>query len=104
MYKRDTDFIARFGGEEFVGLLPYLEEDDAYTFVNSILDSTRSLEIPAPFSSGSYLTVSIGAALAVPKVGFAKEALLECADKALYEAKNTGRNKVVFCNPEKSFV
>lgn len=100
--KRDTDFIARYGGEEFVGILPYVEPEEAHAFVREIQTSIEALGIPAPYPPHSPLTISIGAALVIPKAALTKNALLESADKALYEAKNSGRNRVIFYNLEQA--
>lgn len=96
--KRETDFIARYGGEEFVGILPYLKSEEIPDFLNTVLQSIKALKIPTPSPNNSFLTVSIGAALATPTASLTKEALLECADNALYEAKDSGKNRVVFHN------
>lgn len=102
--KRDTDFIARYGGEEFVCIIPYIKYDDAYRIIEKILKSVEQLKIIHPHKADSYLTVSIGATLISLNnhtVFTNKDTVLESADKALYEAKNTGRNKIVFYDIEK---
>ena len=89
---RDKDIFGRFGGEEFVVFLPHTNLSTAY----SIGERLRSEISTTPFKSKDLslpLTISVGiAALTTAKETPAK--LLEMADKALYSAKNTGKNKV----------
>lgn len=87
---RPTDVVARFGGEEFVILMPQTAIDQAVDIgerIRALLASTLVQPIPLP------VTVSVGVAeLLGDETG---EELLRRADKALYEAKQTGRNRVV---------
>ena len=94
--KRDTDFVARFGGEEFVCLLPFIEKDEAFDFAKTLVAGVENMKIPHPMNEYSnYLTVSAGMACIVPDNNNSQAQLLDEADKALYMAKETGRNKVV---------
>ena len=94
--KRDTDFIARFGGEEFVCLLPYIEEKAAENFAKALVQSVENMKIYHPMSEISkYVTISVGMASIVPEEQNSQTQLLDEADKALYEAKHSGRNRVV---------
>jgi diguanylate cyclase (GGDEF)-like protein len=93
---RETDFIARFGGEEFVCLLPFIEKDKAVEFVQTLVKSVEEMKIPHPMSECSkYLTVSVGMATVIPNENNNYNKLLDDADKALYKAKETGRNRIV---------
>ena len=93
--KRETDFIARYGGEEFVCLLPFTEKDKALDFAKALVKSVEDMKIVNPASENSkYLTISAGLATAVPGNGNSHMQLLEAADKALYKAKESGRNRV----------
>jgi len=89
-HTRTTDIVARFGGEEFVVLIPHTNLEDAAAAADRLrqaLASARVEPLPNP------VTVSIGVAeLAAGERG---EALLRRADKALYEAKQSGRNRVI---------
>ncbi|WP_341503465.1 diguanylate cyclase [Gallaecimonas sp. GXIMD4217] len=89
---RDTDFVARFGGEEFVLLLPETRDDVVLRPLEKLQEAIRS--IPFKFRDQDVrITISIGAA----KLQGA-ERPMECferADQALYEAKHAGRDKVV---------
>jgi len=94
--KRDTDFVARFGGEEFVCLLPYIEKEDAANFAKELVQSVENMGLPHPMSEHSkYVTVSIGMASTIPDDNNSQTQLLAEADKALYTAKESGRNRVV---------
>jgi diguanylate cyclase (GGDEF)-like protein len=94
--KRDTDFVARFGGEEFVCVLPFTEKSVAVNFAKTLVTSVELMEIPHPANASSkYITVSIGMASAVPDNNNTYSQLLDDADKALYAAKESGRNRVV---------
>jgi len=94
--KRDTDFIARFGGEEFVCLLPYTEKEYAVNFAEELVRSVENLKIQHPMSEISkYVTISAGMASIVPDEHNSQTQMLDEADKALYAAKHSGRNRVV---------
>jgi diguanylate cyclase (GGDEF)-like protein len=94
--KREADFVARFGGEEFVCLIPFLEKDDALNLAKNLVQKIEGLGIPHPMSECSkYVTVSVGMASAIPDAHNSQTQLLDEADKALYVAKQSGRNRVV---------
>jgi len=94
--KRDTDFVARFGGEEFVCLLPYIEKENAVNFAKELVQSVENMKIHHPVSEISkYVTISVGMASVVPNEQNSPTQLLNEADKALYEAKHSGRNRAV---------
>jgi diguanylate cyclase (GGDEF)-like protein len=92
------DFAARFGGEEFVVLLPQTSQRAALIVAERIRKLVEVAGSPAieSFAAGEVLatTVSCGVATCLPGEGFCMEDLLEAADKALYEAKRGGRNRV----------
>ena len=94
--KRETDFVARFGGEEFICLLPFIENDEALEFAKTLVQDVENMKIPHPMSEHSkYVTISVGMATAVPDEHNSQTQLLDEADKALYMAKHSGRNRVV---------
>jgi len=96
LLRRDTDYVARFGGEEFVCLLPYMEKDAALNFAKSMVQTVEKMRIPHPKSACSnYVTISTGVASIVPAGNNSYVQLLDEADKALYRAKESGRNQVV---------
>jgi diguanylate cyclase (GGDEF)-like protein len=94
--RRETDYVARFGGEEFVCLLPYMGKDAALNFAKNLVQTVEKMQIPHPMSDCSkYVTISTGLASIVPAVDCPHIRLLDEADKALYRAKEAGRNQVV---------
>jgi len=94
--KRNTDFVARFGGEEFICLLPYIEKENAANFAKELVQSIEDMKIHHPLNEISkYVTISVGMASVVPNEHNSQTQLLDEADKALYEAKHSGRNRAV---------
>ena len=93
---REQDLVGRFGGEEFVVLLPRLGEGDEQELrriAERIRRRVRSLEVPAGGRRVSGVTTSIGAAVH-PTDGSSLNALVATADAALYLAKQAGRDSV----------
>ena len=88
---RGVDFFARYGGEEFAALLPRTAESEAVMLAERMRSDLESATFVLDGDSVR-LTVSIGAAEAQPDE--APDRLLDRADKALYQAKNEGRNRV----------
>ncbi|XPV77019.1 MAG: diguanylate cyclase [Desulfovibrio sp.] len=92
---REGDFVARIGGEEFAMLLPCDAPDAADVIGERIRYSVEASPLVVPEATVP-LTISVGIANATMKsVGLDCEALLGIADEALYEAKSSGRNRVV---------
>ena len=90
--RRDPDLAARFGGEEFVVLLPLTEISGAESVALKILAEVCSLAIPHADSPFGIVTVSIGATSWTSGPPLNINALIERADRALYRAKDSGRN------------
>jgi diguanylate cyclase (GGDEF)-like protein len=90
--KRESDILARIGGEEFAILLPETHTHAAHSFAQRLCEEVRK-RLPAIDGEMHQVTVSIGIASATPGTS-GVEALLREADQALYEAKHTGRNRV----------
>jgi diguanylate cyclase (GGDEF)-like protein len=92
------DFAARFGGEEFVVLLPQTSQRSALIVAERIRKLVEVAGSPAVEAAepGTVMatTVSCGVATCLPGEGYCIEDLLEAGDKALYEAKRSGRNRV----------
>jgi len=94
------DFAARFGGEEFVILLPATYETAAVQVAERLRKMVELAGFPAldpsqgPYDTSIRATVSCGVATAYPTAQDHPERLLEAADKALYQAKAEGRNRV----------
>ncbi len=93
---READTLARVGGDEFTLLVPEIaDESDAVTVAAKTLAAVRE-----PFRVGDRelsVTTSIGIGF-YPRDGADPESLMVCADKALYRAKETGRNRYRFCS------
>jgi diguanylate cyclase (GGDEF)-like protein/PAS domain S-box-containing protein len=93
--RRAADFPARYGGEEFVVILPETDQTGARGVANRIREEIQSLAILHENSEvATVVTVSIGLATEVPRVEEIAANLIERADKALYQAKSSGRNRV----------
>lgn len=90
---RGEDICCRFGGEEFVVILPKASLEDTRRRAESLRTATRSLRIETE-NELLAVTISIGVA-AYPAHGDDSEALLRAADAALYQAKEEGRDRVV---------
>ena len=93
---RSYDAVGRFGGEEFVVLLPGVGQEHVVSVAERIRRAVHELRVPVDFDDRVIgdLSVSIGVAM-YPSAGTVVDRLLHAADTALYSAKNTGRNKVV---------
>ena len=96
---RPADIIARYGGEEFISMLPETDMEGAKVIAEKMRISVESLHIRHNGSKISdYVTISLG--VATMKCSPSNKVLesISNADKALYKAKATGRNKIEFFN------
>jgi diguanylate cyclase (GGDEF)-like protein len=91
--KRPADILARYGGEEFVAELPYIENENAMYFANQIRERIAASTYIADKQEIN-VTMSIGVCTVTPKETDELKDVISAADIALYEAKNTGRNRV----------
>lgn len=90
---RPADVAGRFGGEEFLLILPNTDHDGVLAVARGILRAVAGLAIPHPGSPLGRITVSLGVAAMVPDDA-SPERLIDAADQALYRAKAGGRNQV----------
>ncbi len=96
-FKRASDLVARYGGEEFVVIMPECKKDEAIKMALLLCEKIEGLKIPYGDSSLSkYVTVSIGVTSKIPDSNSSPTDLILLADKALYQAKNAGRNQIKF--------
>jgi diguanylate cyclase (GGDEF)-like protein len=90
------DLAARFGGEELALLLPGRELPEALALAEELRKRVEAAAMAHPDSTvADHVTISIGVAIARPAADSEPESLIEAADRALYEAKASGRNCVV---------
>jgi diguanylate cyclase (GGDEF)-like protein len=90
---RPTDIIARYGGEEFTVILPNTGSEGAGEVARRMMDSVARLDIVHKTSSvAETVTISIGVSSILPTRKLTVTSLLDRADKALYQAKEEGRN------------
>lgn len=94
--KRAGDMVARYGGEEFACILPKTDHEGACVVASAMRANVEALKIRNAVSRISlWVTVSVGAATAWPTRAMQAEGVLTFADSLLYEAKRTGRNRVI---------
>lgn len=94
---RPADEIFRYGGEEFAIIMPQTGRESAARVAERVREAVSALRIPHCKSAFGHVTVSIGVAAlsaANAQTGTACEELIRVADKALYAAKNSGRNRI----------
>jgi diguanylate cyclase (GGDEF)-like protein len=91
--RRPADLAARYGGEEFAVVLPHTDAKGAWVIAEHIRSSIEHL--PRVAGDERPITVSIGLSSWDKRSRMSLEALLLSADRALYEAKHTGRNRIV---------
>lgn len=89
---RDTDWVGRYGGEEFVLVLPHTETPEAVQVVERCRQAIEALEVPLGNGDVLSVTASFGVYAPCPRFETLDQAL-QCADQALYEAKAAGRNQ-----------
>jgi diguanylate cyclase (GGDEF)-like protein len=99
--RRKLDLAARYGGEEFAMILPLTKSADAEHTAEALRQAIIDLKIPHTASKvAPYLTVSVGVATATPEWCCTPDALLAAADRALYAAKQGGRNQICVAQRE----
>jgi diguanylate cyclase (GGDEF)-like protein len=90
--QRESDFVARFGGEEFVCVLPNTDSKGAQDIATHIIEQLKNKALPHEYSNvADYVTISIGIATSQPNAILTPEALINHADSALYNAKKAGK-------------
>jgi diguanylate cyclase (GGDEF)-like protein len=93
---RPGDLVARYGGEEIAVLLPNTDAAHAVAIAENIRSAIRALDIEHSGNPTGFVTISAGVDARIPIRGADEPTvLILAADKALYEAKSTGRNRVL---------
>lgn len=93
-FRRDTDRLARLGGEEFVLFLPFSDADATLARIEAVHAEIATLRVPAG-SQGIGFTISAGVAIGIPSAAEYAADYLKRADQALYEAKRSGRDRII---------
>jgi diguanylate cyclase (GGDEF)-like protein len=94
--RRTVDIAARFGGEEFAIILPDTDGEDAKKIAEQIRMAIIALALPHGVSSvADIVTASFGVHTTTPEKDVLPDTLIDCTDKAMYQAKAQGRNRVV---------
>ena len=92
---RPVDFAARWGGEEFVILLPGTDVNGAVEVAERVRKTVEALVIPTEEGVETRITVSTGINSVIPDADILIKDFIEKADQALYKAKESGRNRIV---------
>jgi diguanylate cyclase (GGDEF)-like protein len=92
--KRATDIAARWGGEEFIALLPNTDAGGTIEVGEKIRKKIEQIDIPLLNGDFTKLTVSVGANSIIPTLSCSVSEFIAKADKALYKAKQLGKNQV----------
>jgi diguanylate cyclase (GGDEF)-like protein len=99
---RETDVVARFGGDEFALVLPDTGSDGAFAVGERIRERVAAHKFLAGDGLDIHLTVSVGVAT-LPDVAASADELMQAADKAMYRVKDAGKNGIQAANaPEES--
>jgi diguanylate cyclase (GGDEF)-like protein len=93
--RRASDLAARYGGEEFVVLAAETDAEAALALAESVRLALEALHLPHVQSPFGWVSISVGVAVQVPDELQTPELFLRMADKAMYRAKELGRNQVV---------
>lgn len=93
---RSRDLVARYGGEEFTVILPDTSEDGALQIAEAMRAEVEALMVEHEYSGvARFVTISLGISTVTPEHATKTGSLIHAADRALYQAKRSGRNCVV---------
>lgn len=95
--KRARDMVARYGGEEFAAILPDTDLEGAKVVAEAMLEGFSREHIPhATSPTAKHLTASLGVAVCLVERHISSNELVVAADQALYNAKEAGRNRIIY--------
>ena len=93
---RAGDMVGRYGGEEFIAVLPETPYEGAINVAEVMRGGVEALNIAHPDSTvANAVTISVGLATAIPAEGVSVPKIVSLADRALFQAKHQGRNRIV---------
>ncbi|MBR3289508.1 MAG: GGDEF domain-containing protein, partial [Clostridia bacterium] len=87
-------YVCRWGGEEFAVLAEGLNEEQTTQLAEQLRETVEKMEVPDENGAPQPVTISVGAVSMMPTADMRPDYLINCADNALYAAKNDGRNAV----------
>lgn len=96
---RPLDLCCRWGGEEFVAVLPRTDEQGALKIANGMMSAIQGLKVTEGMITIDRITISIGIASEIVNADNVHDNLIDMADKAMFKAKLEGRNRVVLYRP-----
>lgn len=96
---RPLDLCCRWGGEEFVAVLPRTDEHGALKIANDIMSAIQALKVTEGDTMIDQITISIGIASVTVNADNVRDDLIDMADKAMFKAKLEGRNRIVLYRP-----
>ncbi len=95
--KRPKDLVARFGGEEFIIILPDIDKQGGFELMQQCCHAIENLNIKNPINNtNSVITISVGGTSCIVDNSIQSETLLKIADDMMYQAKKLGKNNVVW--------
>lgn len=98
--QRNTDFLARYGGEEFVAIVLGDRSEKIFEHLKKFRQAVEDLHIPHHPDVSQWVTVSVGGVTVIPDRERPYDVQLKIADTMLYDAKNHGRNRVVWADEQ----
>lgn len=97
---RNTDLFARYAGDKFVAVILKGESSTVYNHMKNICKAVKKLHIPHWNSDSGLITISIGGVTVVPGMEDSYDTYFKMAEKMLSEAKNAGRNQIMWLDEE----
>ncbi len=97
VFKRPSDYFARYGGDEFIAVIPDTDWVGGIKLAEACRKTLYSLKIPNTSAPQlNHISISVGIGTVVPSEETTSEELIKKADRALYKAKNNGRNRTEY--------